>query len=535
MKKILFNILLFFLIFPSFVYGQEGLLKVRIDRFDGGMNSFGMADSLQPNQFASLSNVILNRPGVLSKRKGQDLFNTDTGSTAFTGVGRFDPDATTSYLVTASGTRVARSTLSASTWTLANPNNALTTGKTTEFVQADDLLFVLNGFDNTAWYDGATWDQGGTYPTSPPVATTGAWLRNYLFLAGATTENDWVYVSNNLVPQTFTASDIIKINTGDGQKIQHLEPFRLDELIVYKERSIFVLDISGSAISGWTVQPISTVIGTIAPKSVVSLGNDHWFLSSEPIAVRSLVRTEFDKILVNRISDSIQDIFDGTGRVTINKTHISKATAILFDNKYFIAVPTGTSTVNNLIAVFDFITSGWSLISGWFPSDWVVVGNRLFYIDANDGSVIECFASDGGDFGEGPFVLTSATSPTQAIDYVVQSRIIDFDQPENFKGLDALEVEFDPTGNYNADVYINLDNEGWTSIGTVSLAAYGLTLPFTLPSPLSNTGVARKTFHLQKYDEVKDIQIMIRQNWLDQEVNLRRITIFARSKPWRRE
>lgn len=521
-------------------YAQEGFKKVRINDFTGGMNSHSLSSILPLNQGASMVNVEISRPGMIFKRKGQDLFNQDTGDTPFYGIGRFDPDATTSYLVAASGTQIIRSTSSAEQWTVANPSNALTPAQNTDFIQANDLLFALNGFDNTSWYNGSAWTPGLTYPTSPPVATTGAWLRNYLFLAGGTSERDWVYISNNLEPRTFSASDIIKINTGDGQRIQHIEPFKQNELIIYKERSVFVLDITGSPPAScttdcWTVQPISTTIGTVAPRSVVSLGNDHWFLSSNPIAIRSLARSQFDKILLNYISEPIQDIFDGTGELTINRTYINRSAAVLFDNKYFLAVPTGTSLVNNTVLVFNFLTNGWYIIQGWYPSDWVVFDERLFYTDANDGRVVECFAANYGDWSIGPSDLTSESIPTEPIRFYYQSKAIDFDEPENFKQADAIEVEFEPTGNYNANVYINLDNDGWTSIGTVNLAGNSLTLPFDLPSPLSSAGLARKTFQTQQYGEFKKMQVMVEQTNVDEKVNLQRITIFGRLKPWRRE
>lgn len=532
----------FFLIFflPSLVFAQADLQKVRIDHFEGGMVSNYLADILQPTQGASMVNVEIDQIGRLSKRKGQSLFNVDVGNTALTGIGRFDPDATTSYLTVASGANVARSTVSAGSWTAASPTAVLTTGKNTEFVQANDLLFILNGFDNTAWYTGSALDVGGPYPSSPPTATTGVWLRNYLFLAGATTENDWIYISNNLNPRVFSATDIIKINTGDGQKVQHLEAYRLNEVIVYKERSIFVLDITGSPPSTcttdcWTVQPITTTIGTIAPRSVVSLGNDQWFLSGEPIAVRSLIRSSFDKILIDMVSQPIQDIFDGTGDLAINRTHISKAAGVLFDNKFLLAIPTGTSTVNNTVVVYDFVVKGWYIITGWYPADWVVFDNDLYMMDANDGRVVKCFSGTTGDFLPGPGFVDSASVPSVGINFQYISPSIDFDNPENFKILDALEVTFEDTGNYTASVGISLDDSDFATIGTVNLAGDSRVLPADLPFALSAAGVARKTFQTQQYGEWKKMKVNV-FNYASQEtVILNSITPFGVIRKWRRE
>ena len=531
MKKLYLILLGLFL--TTSVFAQEGLQKVKIDDFSGGQNSFYLSDIIEMNQGESMKNIILNKKGQLSKRTGQTLFIASNSTTAFRGIGRFDPDQNTSYMMVASPPSVIRAESSSTSWTEINSGYSQSAGYDTEFIQANNNLFVFNGQDATSWYDGSVYYKGTSGgSTSPPTATTAAWLNNYLFLGGNPTHTDWIYVSDNLTPTIFTvASNIMKINTGDGQAVKRLETFREKEIIVYKERSIFLMDISGTTmITDWTVTPISKSVGCVAPRSVVSLGNDQWFLSSEPYAVRSLVRSQFDKILVDMVSTPIQDIFNGTGTITINKTQISKSCAILYDNKYLLAIPTGTSTINNTVCVFDFITNSWYIIDGWYPAEWVVFNDNLYYIDANIGSVIQCFTGTTGDIGN-----ISASTPTVAIEYEYISKSIDFDNPENYKQLDALEIEFETAGNYTATIYINLDKDGWQNIGTINLSGSVITLPVTLPFTLKGSGVARKTFHLQRYGEFKKMQIKVVQNGLDELCNLHRITVFALVKPWRRE
>ena len=539
MIKKLFITLVFVCSLTNISNSQTSLIKVRINDFSGGMVSNSIPDLIDINQAASMLNVDLDKFGKLTKRKGNDIFLPDVGDNFLRGIGRFDPDISTSYIVIASDTSIARAQVSDTFWTIANPTSPLTSAKDTSFVQANDLLFVLNGFDLTSWYTGSSWiESNGQAQASPPIAKTGAWLRNYLFLAGGTSEPDWVYFSNNLDPTIFTVTDIIKINTGDGQAISKLLQYRLNELIIYKQRSIFVLDITGATpLTDWTVQPISTVIGTDSPRSVVSLGNDHWFLSSEPIAIRSLVRTEFDKILVDYISGPIQDIFDGTNEsgFNLNKSFVSEAAAVLFDNKYILAIPSGTSTYNDLVIVYDFARKAWYLITGWYPDDWVVSGNSLYYADATDGRVIQAFTETNADFIQGPGVADSASDPTVGINFQYVSKSLDFDNPENFKRADALEVEFYPTGNYESTVYINLDGKGWASIGSVNLAGQSLTLPVTLPTTLGNAGLARKTFHTQSLGEFKKMQVRVENGASQQDVELQRITTFGDMKQWRRE
>lgn len=534
MRKIFFTIL-FSLALALPAYSQSNLLKVRIDRFHEGQNSTDLVDIINPAQGELMQNIVLNKKGQLFKRKGQSLFSEDESNIAWTGLGIFNPDQNTKYILAASGIDIIREDTSPASWLIVNPTFKLTLGKDTEFVQANKSVFIFNGFDNTASYDGTTWDEGSSSTASPPSATTAVWLRNYLFAAGNSTNPDWIFFSNNLDPTLYTASDIVKVNTGDGQKIVRLEAFKLNELIAYKERSIYTLDITGTTpLSDWTLQPITRAIGCDARRSVVNLGNDHWFLSNEPFAVRSLVRTSFDKLLTEIVSRPIQDIFDGTGDITINKTVIEKACAILFDNKYILAIPTRTSITNNYVVLFDFITKAWYVIDGWFPAAWVEFDNDLYYIDALDGRVVKCFTGTKGDMASGP-IVTATSEPNIAIEYDYIGKNIDFDNPEIFKQLDAMEVEFEAVGNYTAEVFVNLDNSGFQSVGTVNFSDDVPTLPNTLPITLTSKNIARKTFHLSQFGEFRKIRVRVIQNGLNQLCNLHSYTIFINPKSWRRE
>ena len=505
--------------------------------FDGGQNSQDFFDKIGENEAVQLENLFITNKGQAKTRKGQALYNQDVGDTAMNGLGAFYLDPSTSYVVMASGTNVYRNNGTTS-WTKIS-TSSLGSGYDTGFIQANNYLFTFNGNANTAWWDGSTWNSGGTWPTSPPVITTAAWLNNYLFGAGNSLHTDWVYVSTNQLPTSFPTSTIIKVNSGDGQSIKRLEPFRTGELIVYKERSIWSLDINAldtactpQPTCQWTLTAISRDIGTPAPRSVVSLGNDQWFLSSEPFAVRSLVRSQFDKTFVEMKSKNIQDIFDGSGDRIINKTQISKAAGVLFNSKYMLAIPTGSSTVNDLVVSFDFLTNSWTTITGWYVKDWLVYNNTLYYIDANDGRVVECLTGTAGDFGT---VHTSTSGATVGINSQYSSRGVDFGYPENFKSLDSLSVEFYPTGDFNATIAINLDNSGWQDVGTVNLSGNALTLPFTLPATLSGDGFAIATLQLQRYGEFKRIQARVTVDGEDEFMNLQALDFYARIKPFRRE
>ncbi len=535
-----FIILFFFLNVNGYCQISD-FQKVGVSDYSGGQNSNDYADKISENQGAYVANAVIKNKGQIYTRQGQALFNKDTQSSAFNGVSRFDPSSALSYMMAASGTSVVSSLPASTSWSIVN-TTPLTPGLSTTFIQANNLFFTLNGANPTSWWDGASWTVGGTWPgsASPPTATTAAWLNNYLFLAGNSTNPDWVYVSDSLTPQSYQANQVIKIQSGDGQPIEKLEPYRTGDIMIYKSRSIYDLNISGvdstcspQPICQWSYTALTKDVGTLSPRSVVSLGNDQWFLSSAPFGVRSVTRSQFDKTFVNLISQPIQDIFDGTGTRILNTVQVAKAAGVYFDNKYLLAIPTGSSTVNDLVVVYDFITSSWYLIDGWYPQSWIVYQNNLYYADANDGRVVQCFTGTVGDVGT--VVPVPASGPSVAIGFTYTSKIFDFDNPDNFKQLDSIGLEFTPTGTYNATVSINLDNSGFQTAGTVPLTANAVTLPVVLPFTLNSPGITYKTLQLTRFGEFKKIQVQVTLSGVSQQLYLQKIKVFARLKNWRRE
>lgn len=536
---------LFFLIMPLVSFADEELYRIYINDFSGGQNSFDIPTNIEANQGRYVKNVTLDRKGKLGKRKGISLFAQDMSDTAFTGIGRFTPSATNDYLLVASGGEVLRSTTSAS-WVIVNAATPASVGYDTEFIQCGDEVIVLNSVDYPPWYDGTNWEEGQNLNASPPIAATGAWFKNYLFLANDGVNRDWIYYSNNLQPRRFDLSDkVFKVNSGDGQAVIALKPFKNNELIAYKSGSVWVLDISSTTASEWTLQPVIEDIGLGAARTVVTVGNDQWFLSNDPIGVRSLLRTDLDKIKTSLVSRNIQDIFTGENEeYFLNTTYLENAAAVFFDNKYLLAITSNNSTVNDLVLLYDLIADAWYLITNWFVSDWQVFNNKLYFIDSTDGRVLRAFDADSNfDIASGPMVtpvdeverIIASDESVKGIEWHIESKSYDFDSPDLYKSGDALTVECEPSGDYDLKVYINLDETGWQYIGSMNLAGANTSLPQDLPFSVTNKKTPKYTFPIQKYGEFKRIQVGFDNSASNEIVELRNYTIFGRKKPWRRE
>ena len=68
----------------------------------------------------------------------------------------------------------------------------------------------------------------------------------------------------------------------------------------------------------------------------------------------------------------IQDQFD-----EVNFAHADKSCGVVHDNKYYLAVPTGSSTVPNAIFIFDLLTSTWISVDS-YPA---MSGSLAFHVD----------------------------------------------------------------------------------------------------------------------------------------------------------
>jgi len=201
------------------------------------------------------------------------------------------------------------------------------------------------------------------------------WVTAYqgrLWITEPPTRLRWTNIDDGV---TFDPSNYLEIDPGDGDKVVAVVPLRSIEprLVIFKKRSIFLLDIvwSDGALIPTTENSIDTTnsavkimskeIGCIAPKTIKYVTGseraDIFFLSDK--GVFSVLRLEQDigGGLSEPISQGIQEFIR---RMTPSAAH--KATAAVFDNKYYLALPIDGATENNAVFVFDLVRKRWEAI-----------------------------------------------------------------------------------------------------------------------------------------------------------------------------
>jgi len=398
------------------------------------------------------------------------------------GISRFTVGSTIDTMVRIKDTAAQRLSSDYKDWTNISGATSLTSDLTTNLVQANDKLFILNGTDNVLSLDSAlaVTDEGNTN-TDPPKTTVGEWTTiNRLFLSGSltTSERDIVWFSDPLDPQTYDRTlNLFYVRSGSGGKVTWLKSFKQFELIVYKNDSIFVLDFNGpTPLTDWTVTSLSVAVGCPAGRTVQDIGNDHIFLAND--GVRLLSRTSFDKLRVGVISTPIQDIID-----SINQDAIQNSVGWFENGIYLLGLPTGTSTVPNRFVLWDAFaanqnqdpSTAWTTI----PADvWNLSCLSSFSFGDNTRTIV------GGDSRALSLcykVLSGNSDNGNTIVQKIITRQQDFDDPVLQKVFDPVQVVADPGDNSIYQCSIDVDRMGFSQFGTLSSAGL-LQTPFTTPA-----------------------------------------------------
>lgn len=177
----------------------------------------------------------------------------------------------------------------------------------------------------------------GTEPI--PNADRGLFFQNRVFIPY---NRDLVAVSDYLNYTRFSPiRSVFRINQGSNDRLVALGRFNETTLIAFKEQSIYAIGNILGDLSGATLYEITSEYGCAAPKSIVAVGKDLWFLADKR-GVCSVTLTEQNKIQGVNVPVS-QDIERTIER--INWRYAAGATAAYWQNRLYMAVPLDNAEV----------------------------------------------------------------------------------------------------------------------------------------------------------------------------------------------
>jgi len=397
------------------------------DRGFRGINSYLEATSLEGGLVEASENMRLEGD-TASVRKGIE-FKAGAVSLTYSGTDQVFTSATFSDPATGSEFIAVATKDKLILWNDQNNTGidiAYPMGETIEssdnasLVQALQKLILFRGENK----DPLEWDGDYTTPTAfvvkdnttpgagrieCPRTNFGVFLSNRLFVPQPDDSQYTVLASDILDTDNFyPAESQFRINRGTADRLVGFTPYLENQLIVFFRNSIHIINNTALTNSAGVFE-ITRQRGCVARKSVAASGPQYYFLSDDGVYTlqQGLDPAKNLGVAISKVSGEalplsqpIQDQF-----ADVNYAHADKSVGIVFDNKYYLAVPTGSSTTNNKVFVYDILNTAWSSVdsfpAGFQVDDFVTVlhgtspqRRRLFAVSDKGWHLIEESTTD---------------------------------------------------------------------------------------------------------------------------------------------
>jgi len=426
----------------------------------------------------SIKNFLIRNLGKLTVRPGATLIGNDTGSYRQLGLSHW-VSGLTSVQIKVENTLIQF--LDSNTWTTMAGAGAtgLTAGLDMNFVMAGDYLYGFNGTDDVRKINDTT----VLTVASTPKGKWGVWWRNILFIGGVTAYPNRVYFSAIGNAESFGANDYFDIEPGDGDFLIGGIALK-DKVLFAKERAWYYM--VGSGTNTFAIYPVTYDFGACSYRSIINFGNDIFCVDMEG-TIRSVLRNEYG--LFNG-KDMSGPFLEGT-TATINKSSLAKACAGRKDNYLLFAVPTGSSTTNNLILVYDEDApvpngkSKWTTFTGWSPSVFNSYNEELYWGEDTADSKI--------------YKWSGNTDNGTDIDCEWQGAQLEMDSTGQKKRFMLLKWFAFPLGDYDATISASIDEGLYGEMGSLSLKTdsplWGATGSVWGTGVWGVSGQVKNTFH----------------------------------------
>ncbi|MBD3284660.1 hypothetical protein GF395_04450 [Candidatus Uhrbacteria bacterium] len=317
----------------------------------GGVNTRVHPSLVPNNQAVELLNVDLSEPGVSQRRKGLERVGNDFGDYKVITIKGYSKTSSNKRLLA-----IANSTLyeyiGSGSWSSVGSIGTSVTDA--NIVIAGDSgttkAYIFTDTGNAYSYDGSTLTDLEGNSDDPPGSTTAVLYHKNRMLVGKT---DVLYWSDSLTPGTGewnSTTKSLKIDQGLGQFIKGMIEYGRDQILVFYDRSIFIVDTSPT-VSRWPVSKVSD-IGTVSRRSIAKYGDRVFYLARD--GFRMLGRP-------NTLTEGLEN--EWMERVSWQSA--DKAEAFVWDNKIYLALPIDGATENNYVFVYHVQNDPNGVGMGW--------------------------------------------------------------------------------------------------------------------------------------------------------------------------
>jgi hypothetical protein len=300
---------------------------------------------------------------------------------------------------------------------------------------------------------------------------------------------DEISVSDILDTTTFDQiENQFRVSGGTADFVVAMHGFYDDGLVVLNRNSLHLVKGTLGSLLDVTVKELTSEIGCLARKSVVMRGNAMLFLSDDGVYGIEFLNDYNLRGTEEPLSKNIQPYID-----RINADYSDRAVGVLFENRYYLAVPldsvpgAGDSYGNNAILVYNFLNKGWESLDTFGDSRFLikdfVIGsaserNNLYAVTPNGGlHQIEASESSNDTLN----VDNSAAVVSPTINASLTTRGYDLGTMERKRFTDAqVNIQSLPGQNSEYDIaFAAEDPDDAQSIGTTTTLLGGLLTPST--------------------------------------------------------
>lgn len=334
--------------------------------FAGGLNLRDQPNQVNPTQAVDLLNVaLIEREGIRS-RDGYAKFSASALTNRPDSLAAFYTSGGTAQLVVGNGNRLdalnSAGTSIANVAPTASPHYFARFGGPTA-----ELLFIANGTDTVRQWNAAAFSTPaytGTTPNGKFLAVT-SWDNRLVSARRASTtagnNPSTVLFSDQGVPTTFTAANYIDLTPGDGEVIMGVISWER-YLFVFKESKFFRIYGTGRNVDGSPIfqyEAIDTGIGLAASRALCAGRDGVYFLGRNGVYKTTGARPELVSSLIDPFFAGVTPDFFLSSALNISS--IATAAMTFHNEQVWLAVPTGTSTTNNRLFVYDPRYQYWTL------------------------------------------------------------------------------------------------------------------------------------------------------------------------------
>ena len=347
---------------------------------------------------------------------------------------------------------------------------------------------------------GVSWARfgGGAWTTGTVLADAdAAVLPRFSFLAAhafrlfaAEQGADTLWVSDILsadVPAAWSSLRTVRIGTGEGDPITAILPFQEQGLLVLKEHSAWILDVSGPDPALWAVRKLTGLAGCIAGRTAVQLGQDVLFLSRLGMMSLSALSRSDSVSTASSVSAPVRADID-----RINWSQASTSFAAVWRQHYLLAAQRDDETSPTTFLAYNTETKTWSGL-------WSVPGSSAScYCVTRLGGRQETMVmtSDGGVWRLDP---RSATDD-QGDGWVrceAETKSFDWDAGHVGKRLMRMELTLECRSDAEVSVRLRPDQSDPVPVEDMLLFKSRCRLPLTLPLRLDRTESVRRSWNLR--------------------------------------